>query len=191
MGDIACECGIHNGLHVCMPTHHVEILRTDGSVCGPGELGEIIVTSLINYAMPLIRYRIGDMGMWAKVPCSCGRNWPLLKRISGRVTDVFTKKDGGIVSPEYLIHLIGVELNSGWVRKYQVVQEAHENLRVLIQPMKSVSDPNCYYKKETENISNKIRLAMGHDCRIDYEFVKSIAPTASGKYRYTISKVAR
>ena len=191
VGDIACECPQHYGLHVCTPTHYVEILRAGGSAANPGEVGEIIVTSLANYAMPLIRYRIGDMGMWADHPCPCGRTWPSLKEVTGRVTDVFVRRDGCIVSPEYLIHLIGVELNNGWIHKYQIVQEEHDHLRILIVTNESVDDPKAYYSNETTKISEGIRLVMGQDCKVEYEFVDDVAPTASGKYRYTISKLAK
>jgi len=191
VGDIACECPQNHGLHVCIRTHYVEILRADGSPANPGEVGEIVVTSLVNYAMPLIRYRIGDMGMWADQPCPCGRTWPLLKEVTGRVTDVFVRRDGGIVSPEYLIHLIGVELNNGWIRKYQVIQEAHEHLRILIVTNESVDDPKFFYSNETIKISDGIRLVMGDNCKVEYEFVKDISPTISGKYQYTISKLTK
>ena len=191
VGDIACECSQHRGLHICLPTHYVEILRADGDPANPGEVGEIIVTSLVNYAMPFIRYRIGDMGMWADHLCPCGRAWPSLKKVTGRVTDVFVRRDGGIVSPEYLIHLIGVELNNGWIHKYQAVQETHDHLRILIVTNESVDDPKVFYSNETTKISEGIRLAMGQDCKIDYEFLNDIAPTVSGKYRYTVSKLAK
>ena len=189
VGDIACECSQHNGLHVCTPTHYVEVIRADGSPVNPGEVGEIVVTSLVNYAMPLIRYRIGDMGIQGEHLCPCGRTWPLLKEITGRVTDVFVRQDGTIVSPEYFIHLIGVELNSGWILKYQVVQEDYDALRILIVASESVENPKDLYCNEIKKISEGIRLVMGEDCRTEYEFVEDIAPTPSGKFHYTISKL--
>ena len=191
VGDIACECPQHYGLHVCSPTHYVEILRADGSLVNPKEVGEIVITSLVNYAMPLIRYRIGDMGMWSENPCPCGRAWPLLEEVTGRVTDVFYRRDGGVVSPEFLIHLIGVELNNGWIHKYQVVQEDYDHLCVSIITSDSVNDPKIYYSNEIKKISKGIRLAMGENCKVQYKFVDDIAPTVSGKYRYTISKIPR
>lgn len=191
VGDIACECPHHFGLHVCSPTHYVEILRPDGSPADPNEMGEIVVTSLVNYAMPMIRYRIGDMGIWSDQACSCGRGWPLIKEISGRITDVFLRKDGGIVSPEYLIHLIGVELNNGWIRRFQAIQEDYNHLRILIVTGEPVDNPKAYYGNEISKISEGIHLVMGQDCRVEYEFVNDIAPAVSGKFRYTISKISQ
>lgn len=189
VGDIASECDRHQGLHVSALTHYVEILMPDGQQARPDQLGEIVVTCLTNYAMPLIRYRIGDMGMWGDTSCPCGRSWLLIKNVTGRVTDVFIKKDGGIVSPEYLIHLIGVVLNSGWIRKYQVVQEDYDLIRVIIAPHRMVNDPHEFYAGEMNRITAKIQLVMGQYSRVEYEYVDDIAPTESGKYRYTVSKV--
>ena len=72
VGDIACECEAHSGLHVALPTQFVEILRPDGTAAGPGEIGEIVVTSLTNFAMPLIRYRIGIVGHGRKSLVAAG-----------------------------------------------------------------------------------------------------------------------
>lgn len=190
MGDIACECHQHSGLHVSAPTHYLEILKPDGSHARPGEVGEIVVTLLTNYSMPLIRYRIGDLGSWADKPCHCGRTWPVLEEVTGRVTDVFRKRDGTVVSPEYLIHLVGVVLNSGWILKYQVIQDDYEQIRILLITNGTTNKPHLMYHNEMETISKKIRLVMGEGCRVEYQFVDDIPPTASGKYRYTISKVA-
>ena len=191
VGDIACECSHHRGLHVCAPTHYVEILKDNGTPTAGGESGRIIVTLLTNYAMPFIRYVIGDMGVWAGETCSCGRSWPMLQKVTGRVTDVFLKRDGGVVIPEYLIHLIGVELNSGWIQKYQIVQEDYDDIRVIIVPREPISNAQDSYFREKTAISEKIRLAMGATCRIEFEMVTGIDPLASGKYRYTICRIAQ
>lgn len=188
LGDIACECDNHNGLHVMALTHLVEILKPDGTPASPGETGEIVITSLTNLAMPFIRYRIGDMGVWSEYPCGCGRQFPLIKKVVGRMTDAFVKKDGGIVTPEYIIHLVGVVLNTGWILKYQVIQEAFDRVRILIVPL-SLSEPENEYREQADAIADKIKLVMGAECRVEFEFVDDIPPSASGKYRYTISRV--
>lgn len=188
VGDIACECVHHRGLHVSAHTHYIEIIRPDNTPAENGEEGEIVVTLLTNYAMPLIRYRIGDMGEWAENHCACGISWPLLKKITGRVTDIFLIKDFTKINGEYFTHLFYFQ---DWVKKFQVIQEDFEYIRILIVPRENRDNFYEYYSQELEVISNKIYLVMGSDCRIKYEFVDDIAPTGSGKYRYTISKVIR
>ena len=186
VGDIACECNLHKGLHVSAPTHYLEILREDGTAADAGEIGEIVITLLTNYSMPLIRYRIGDMGMWAKEPCSCGRGWPVLAEVTGRVTDNFRSKDGTIIYGGYVRQLLYYR---DWIRKYQIIQEDYNLISILIVASEQKQDLREYYARELGEIAEKIKIVMG-DCRVEYVFVNDIAPAQSGKFRYTISKVA-
>lgn len=184
---IACECEVHEGLHVSPLTHYVEIIREDGSPAAPGEVGEVVVTSLVNYAMPLIRYRIGDMAVWADWKCSCGRNWPLLKEVKGRVTDTFVTRSGIRVYGGYFTRIMYFK---EWVKKFQFMQEDYDQINLLIVPAISMEKAHEQLKKEKSEMEEKIRLVMGNECKIDIELVEDIQPSPSGKHRYTISKVA-
>ena len=102
---IASECGEHDGLHTMAEGLYVEV------VCGdrparPGELGAVLVTDLLNLAMPLIRYRIGDMAVPAAGVCPCGRGLPRLQSVQGRVTDFLVGTDGRLVSGAALTVLV-------------------------------------------------------------------------------------
>ena len=94
IGSIAFECGSHKGLHVLSPVVFVEIINADGGQCKPGEIGEIVVTSLLRKSMPLIRYRIGDMGTFSGKSCPCGVSFPLLEKLCGRTMDVIELPNG-------------------------------------------------------------------------------------------------
>ena len=185
-GDVACQCDHLSGLHVCMPIHYVEIVNSDGDPVAPGESGELVLTILTNYAMPLIRYRIGDLAIWANHDCTCKRTWPLLKEITGRITDLFIRRDGTQIHGEYFTHLFYYR---DWIKKFQVVQESFDLVRVLIVPIKEL-DSTVLHQKEIAEIADKIRFVMGVDCKVEFEFLEIINPSVSGKYRYTISKVA-
>ena len=111
--------------------------------------------------------------------------------MSGRVTDCIFRKDGSVVSPEYFIHMVGVALNSGWIRKFQVIKESYDRIRLLIVLTDPVDDPHEFFKRELMELSRVIRLAMGEDCDVQYTFVEDIPRTPSGKYRYIISLVDR
>ena len=185
---VASECDRHEGLHVSPLTYYVEILRPDGSQTEAGEVGEVVLTPLNNYAMPLIRYRVGDMAAWAENSCSCGRSWPLLKEVIGRYTDVFVRKDGSKVYPQYLTHIM-VNFPCGWIKKFQMVQEDYDHVRVRVVAEGNCADPHCHYAGSLKEITANIRAVMGMSCRVDFEFVNSIEPTASGKYQYVLSKV--
>lgn len=79
LGIVAMECDRHEGLHLSSFNHYVEILKEDGTEARDGEMGELVITVLTNYTMPLIRYRIGDMAIQTYAECSCGRGFPLIK----------------------------------------------------------------------------------------------------------------
>jgi len=186
VGDMACECEQQNGLHVSSLTHYIEILNSDLNPAGPDENGEIVVTSLSNFAMPLIRYRVGDIGAWSKNPCTCGRPFPLLKRIEGRVSDTFFTKGGDQVHGEYFTHLFYFR---EWIKKFQVVQEELNLVKVLIVSKNLENSYECV-ANDLADIQYKIQLVMGNTCKVEFKFVNEIVPSKSGKYRYTISKLS-
>jgi phenylacetate-CoA ligase len=184
VGDIACECERHAGLHVSLQTHYVEILRPDGSACDPGEVGEVFVTSLTNKSMPFIRYQIGDLAAWADHDCECGRGWPLLDHIEGRSNATFVAADGALVRGV----LLGEPLwGREWVERFQIVQEEVGYVRILIEK------PSDYTREppvgETAEVSAEVRRVLG-ECRVEFEYVPELSRAPSGKYQFIVSKVA-
>lgn len=180
VGDIACECDKHEGLHIFEHTHYVEILDKELTPVKPGEMGDIYVTLLTNYAMPLIRYKIGDTGVWGEKKCSCGRPFRLLKKVTGRTTDHFYKEDGTIIHGEYFTHCF---YHKDWVKRFQVIQEEYGRIvcYVVLNGERSVEDE--------ETILGDIKKIMGEDCFVEFKFVEEIKPSKSGKYLYTLSKI--
>src|SRR5207245_8182297 len=85
-----------------------------------GEMGSVLVTDLLNGAMPLIRYRIGDVACWAPGDCPCGRGLPRLGRVSGRVTDFLVGADGRLVSGVFLATYVVAQRPS--LGQVQIVQ---------------------------------------------------------------------
>ena len=188
VGDVACDCEHHAGLHVSVVTHVVEVLREDGSACQPGETGDLVITSLTNYAMPLIRYKIGDRATVTDAICPCGRGLPLMHSIEGRSTSVFRNLAGDIISPEYFIHLLGVVLNhKRLIKRFQVIQEELD--LVIVKLVLDHTGENARDDLLT-NIREKIQLVMGSTTLVEFAIVGEIAPSASGKYLYTVSKIS-
>ncbi len=182
VGDIACECKAHAGLHVFPRGCFVEVVDDEGQPLPRGVEGEILVTSLANYAMPLIRYAIGDRGILSPdETCACGRNGLIFQKISGRNVDTFKKADGTLIDSEFFTHLL--YFRDG-VRKFQVIQKDYK--AILFKIVKTSSE---WPPEERQEIIQKTRHLMGNDCTVTFEFVDQIPPTNSGKYRYTISEV--
>jgi len=178
VGDIACECKARQGLHIFPHTHYLEVLNEKQEAVPPGEMGELVITLLTNFSMPLIRFRIGDTGILAERECSCGCKFPLLKKVSGRVTDHFTTGDGTLVHGEYFTHLF---YHKNWIRKFQVVQKKKDLIDISIVLEKEKSE------RDLKDIEEKIKIVMGKTCKVGFNFVEEILPSKSGKYLYTIS----
>ena len=175
VGAIAGEC-VKGRLHVFAMNNVVEVLDQWDKRTEAGQHGDIVVTNLHNYAMPVIRYRIGDSGALGSSDCECGSRLPVLDNLSGRVTDHFQADDGGLVHGEYFTHLFYFR---DWVDQFQVLQLKVKLVRVLVVP---AAQPDA---AEVAEITEKIRTVMGDDCAVEWRYVESIAPTEQGKQIYT------
>lgn len=181
---IAGEC--KDGLiHIFSFNNFLEILDNNNNSTLEGHEGRVIITTLHNYSMPLIRYELGDVAVPGPPRCSCGNFLPCLKKISGRLEEQFIKKDGSIVIGYFFVHLLGVLQNKGFLKKFQVIQEDYDQIKIRTIVNKELPEP------EKNEIEQKIRVTMGLDCKILWEFVDEIPKTSSGKYLYTQSLVKR
>jgi len=179
-GFIAHECP-DGRLHITSENIIVEFIK-DGQPVGAGEDGEIVVTHLDNYAMPFIRYRMGDVGQPSDEICPCGRGLEVMKVVKGRSTDFILAPDGRWVHGLALIYVIR-EIPG--VREYQIVQEDVDSVCVRV-----VLDDG-FPSDGQERIREGITKRLGTNVRVDVEEVPEIARAPSGKYRYVISQVAR
>ncbi len=175
VGAISGECS-QGRMHVFVMNNVMEILDADDHPVADGEDGRIIVTNLHNYTLPLIRYEIGDTGALGTNMCRCGSNLPLLQRLTGRVHHHFVLRDGSLVYGEFVNHLFYFR---EWVEQFQVDQLDYDYLRVKVVRRGDV--------KETDvlEISRSLRLVMGEDCDLDWQYVDSIDTTPQGKFNYT------
>lgn len=180
VGDMACECERHDGLHVMMFTHYIEILDKKLKPCEEGQVGDIYVTFLTNFTMPLIRYKIGDLATYTKKMCSCKRGMPIIKNIVGREMDVLKTKDGKFIQGEFFIHFIGVVHNKGIIEQFQVIQKNYYLIEIKV-----VVKDKSLFENDRKSIENDIRKVMGN-IKIKWSYVKKIEASKSGKYRYTL-----
>src|SRR4051812_28325745 len=177
---IASECEVHDGMHINAENLLVEALvdgrsRTD-------EDGEIVITDLRNFAMPMIRYRIRDVGRIRQAPCRCRRGLPLLDVSGGRVTDFLHTTSGskvsGIVIATYVITSIP------GIRQIQFVQNEPGAVTVNL-----VKGPQ-WSPRSLNELTTRARRYLGEGMRLKIEYRDHIALERSGKYRFSISKLA-
>lgn len=188
MGAVACLCTEGGGLHITSHSHVVEVVDENGRPVFDRE-GELVLTSLTNYAMPFLRYWIGDRGQLSSSPCSCGSPFPVLESVSGRSMESLVKPGGELVSPIFLITLLGGTLGSGPVSKFQIVQEALDRvtLRVVVDDTYSAES----IQSTLDTVGERLGGVMGEACTVRCERVTDIPREASGKYLYTICHVER
>ncbi len=183
VGALACQCTSGGGHHIATQSNVVETIDADERPVVE-DVGELVITSLTNYAMPFVRYRIGDRGRLTDRPCSCGRGFPLLESVNGRVVEVLVNAKGEQVDGIFFIHLLGVAFNRGFVRKFQVVQDESGaiTVRVVLEPG---SGPEAA-RANIDEVRSKILLVMGRDCPVHFEFVDDIPLSPSGKHTYVV-----
>jgi phenylacetate-CoA ligase len=177
---IAQECPKREGLHINAENVFVEIVKGGRSVA-PGEVGEVVVTRLDNFAMPFIRYQTGDLAIMASSACECGRSLPLLKKIEGRIQDTIVTLDGRIVSGPFFAHMIK---DCPDVKEFQVHQLTRGQLLVQVV----LNDQRRFSSQS--RIERLVREYMGHSMRIDFDVRDSIPLTRSGKRRVIVSHLS-
>jgi phenylacetate-CoA ligase len=184
LGDIACDCEEHTGLHVSLENNYVEILR-DGQPADPGEVGDIIVTNLNNLGMPFIRYNIGDLGTWDRGgACPCGRAAPMLESLEGRTVDMFQTRDGrqvwgGFAGATYRC------MTHTSIKQFQVVQQSLDS--VLVRLVEDGEIP----QSTLQEIARTLQNLLGDTVEVKFEFMDEIPTLSSGKHRYAVSELNR
>ncbi len=160
----------------------IEILKLDSDQpAKDGEIGRIVVTDLINHAMPLIRYDTGDL---AAVGNRCADGYPsLLINLSGRKTDLITRVDGSYVD---FYNSIPKEifLNTD-IKQWQFIQEDEKiyTLRLsLAQETASIDE---------KYVTDNIKKIIGDSAIINFDYVNEIPVLDSGKRRSVINKYQR
>ena len=155
----------------------VEIIKENGQIAKPGEMGEIVCTGLINQVMPLIRYRIGDVGIMSSETCSCGLNTPYFEKMFGRMDDFVLTPDG-----RYVGRLSPV-LKGFPVKEAQYIQK-----RMDLVVVKLVKDSN-FDSQTSKQLIKEIRKRLGYSINIELEFVDELPRGPGGKLRTVVSEL--
>lgn len=178
VGLIAAECDRHLGLHVNAEHVVVEIVRDDGAPAAPGEVGRVIVTDLVNPAMPLIRYEVGDLASWAIDSCSCGRGAPMIAGITGRIADAFVREDGSLIAGVSLVERTLTAIPG--LAQLQLVQHSPSRLTANVVP------DAAYVARSGDLLREELVRAFGHPLQIDVRVLASLPIERNGKYRFAI-----
>jgi phenylacetate-CoA ligase len=169
-GAIAAECGSQNGLHLFRGLFHVEVLRGNRPAAA-GELGKVVITDLYNYAMPFIRYEIGDSAVFRSGRCLCGRETMRLE-VHGRVRDCLPGKDGEVITPDQIADLV---LSQRDVFAFQLEVSSHWSASLRIVPRRGRTP-------DLKTIAGLIADRIG--ISIQSKITPTIQPEPGGKFRF-------
>jgi phenylacetate-CoA ligase len=179
---IGWECGVSGELHTCDDGVIVEVMR-DGRPAATGEEGEVVVTNLHAYAMPLIRYRLADLVTRGSDQCACGQPFSTIRAIQGRMNDYFSLPDGRRLHPYRILERLLSE-GDAWIRQYQLLQDRPDRIVMQVVPARPATP------ELRERITRAISPLLGAGIEFQVSIVEVIPLERSGKYRHSRSLVA-
>ena len=171
-GILACQCPESGNYHMQPELTVLEVLKSDGRPCRPGETGRVTATPLYNYAMPFVRYQTEDYVTVGET-CSCGRTSPVLSKVLGRSTHHFVLKDGTRLRPEPAASEMRKHIG---YRRWQLVQTApnHAELRVMGNHDNRIADYGAAASYVEELLKRKLTVTAKN--------VAALGPTSGGKF---------
>jgi phenylacetate-CoA ligase len=180
---VAWECPHTSLLHACDEGVIVEIVDERGQPVPVGGEGEVVITSLHSFAMPFIRYALGDWAVRGPAACPCGNQLSVLSQLRGRHLEYLTLPDESLLHPYRIIELL-YEPGMEWVGQYQLVQETATELCLLVQPRRP--PPSDGWSR----LRSAMQARCGPETHARVEPVDRIPVTPQGKHRVAYSKLA-
>ncbi|HWM90797.1 MAG TPA: phenylacetate--CoA ligase family protein [Thermoanaerobaculia bacterium] len=177
---VSAQCEERGLYHVHALDVIVECVDDDGNPVPPGQTGHLLLTRLHPGPMPLIRYRVGDLGVMSSDPCPCGRGFTTMSSIQGRDTDVVVTPSGN----RLIVHFFtGILSRFPEIESFQVTQESPDAILLRVVPAVGYS----------EEVPPRIVAALrekGADLEIEVDTTDEIPTAPSGKRRFVISRLA-
>ncbi|MEZ5461188.1 phenylacetate--CoA ligase family protein [Dokdonella sp.] len=178
---IASQCEQRDGLHLSADHLRVELESLQTSPSGE-HIGEVVLTDLHNYGMPLLRYANGDLATAADGPCGCGRGLPRVRRIDGRKLDTLRTPAGHLLPGEYIVYAF---LGIASIKHYQVVQRELSALDVNLVP------DSGFGEHTRQQIRAELAKVVGDSVSIRFHEVDQIVASPSGKFRVAICELGQ
>ena len=179
-GYLATQCPEHAHYHVQAENVLLEVVDAQGRACPPGTPGRVLITSLNNFATPLIRYELGDYAELGE-PCSCGRGLPVLRRIVGRYRNLLTLPTGEQRWPR--MGYQGLRRAVPGVQQIQIVQQRLDELEVRVVAAQALT------AVELEQLTAYIHTNLGHPFKLSFEQVTELRSAVNGKVEQFISRI--
>jgi phenylacetate-CoA ligase len=181
-GLLACECPWCGHFHINAETALIEILDSDGRPSKPGAVGRVVVTSFYNYAMPFIRYEIGDFAVAGPKRLKCPIKLPALGSIMGRFRNAFTLRDGRTIYPYVPVSRLRQFVS---FEQFQVVQTDLISIEVRYIPL------DRRESVDRNGLEACLRELIDPSFSVQAVAVDEISRSPSGKFEDYLSLVPR
>jgi phenylacetate-CoA ligase len=184
----AWECPEKVGYHMDVDSVITQFVDKEGKDVSSGEKGEIVYTSLFNYAMPFIRYAIGDLGVPSDETCSCGRSFPIMKIIEGRKDSFLVLPGRKKLSPRVLTNALSSFGYYSSINQFRVIQEKENLINILIEKQEDAIQDNFFKEALKTHFAREFKFLFKN---IKFEIkMQKILPEKTGKRRTVISKLS-
>ncbi len=178
---LGTECPEHHGLHIPWDVRRIEFVDASGKNVPVGEYGDIVVTDLLNFSFPFIRYRNGDRGRRLEGKCSIPL--PLMDSVKGRVSDLLKFADGSCISGEYLTTIFDAYPMA--VKAFQVYQKKDYSIELRCIPTE-----NDQAETEIRYVIEELKKIVGERAEVVLQKVAEI-PHDRGKSRFVLSELSQ
>ena len=173
-GIMSFECEHHNGYHMNQESAYIEVVNQNDQ-----GLGNIISTTLFNYAFPLIRYNSGDVGKIDHSKCECGRGLSKISELGGRIRDFVILEDGRYIHGAFFNHLDAF-YKASWIKQYQIIQNSINDITIKFT---CDSDP---IQEDINNIRKSLQKGLLPNINFNFDF-SGVEYTKGGKFKLVLS----
>lgn len=185
---ISWQCKERNEYHIDADSIIVQFVDKNGEEVSEGERGEIVCTSLFNYAMPFIRYNVGDIGVPSGSECECGLTLPMMKMIEGRKDSMLILPGNRVVSPRNFNIAMNYYEHIRDVEQFKVIQRKIDYFDVFIKLNEDGLNEAEIVEKLRDHMYNTLKLDR-KEIEFNVKIVNDIPKDKTGKLRAIISEV--
>jgi phenylacetate-coenzyme A ligase PaaK-like adenylate-forming protein len=171
---IGYTCEARRGFHLYEDLTHVSIVDRSGQPVPAGELGEVVVSNLVNRGTVLLNYRLSDLARLLPPDCACGRTSPLLADLEGRLTEIVYLPDGEFVYPA---PVWGLSKEVDGIVRFQLVQHERDRFELRLATVDEAS-----FERAADHMGTRLR-ALLRDCRLEISSHEAIEPEPGRKFR--------
>jgi phenylacetate-CoA ligase len=186
---VAWQCPQQLGYHMDVDSVVTQFVDAEGSDVGRGEQGEIVLTSLYNFAMPLIRYSMGDIGRLSPETCSCWRTFPLMYSVEGRRDSFIVLPDGQLISPRVLTVALSTSRFYNSVEQFRIVQKRRDFFEVYLKMNSEIVDKELV-AEDLKAILTSALNAGEFNLFFNVKFVDDIPLSKTGRLSAVSSEVS-